>query len=70
MATWALKNLDSDDLPTLINNVETLNEALHLFGFTWENETDWSLEPAGRRDNRWYVFRATDEAEYVLTRRD
>lgn len=69
MSVWSLNNLDNDDRPTLINNVETLAEALSIFGFTEENDTDWSIESTAR-DNRWFLFRATDKTEYVLIRRN
>jgi hypothetical protein len=69
MAHWHLKNLDSDDPAARISNVDTLEEALATYGFTAENDTEWSLEPTAH-PARWYVFRATDNTEYVLRRQD
>lgn len=69
MAHWHLNNLDNDDPATGLSNVDSLDEALELYGFTAENATEWSLE-ATANPTRWYVFRATDNTEYVLRRQD
>lgn len=71
MATWALKNLDSTDPATVVNNIDTRDEALEVLGFRSDhaNSAYWTIEKMpGRNAERWLVVRLTDNSEYALTR--